>query len=1021
MARRGLILTALWLCSLWDVMQTQRNRNPFQDCPVDLFFVLDTSESVALRSKPPDYYIRQIQDWTNKFVDELKERHQPCDRSLTWNAGALHYSDEVQLVRELRDMQKQGEKEGLKTAVNNIKYIGKGTYTDCAIKRGIAEIMIDGSYYHENKYIVVVTDGHPETGYKEPCGGIQDAANEARQHGIKVFAVAISPDQLDTRLSIIATDRNYRQNFTAANKERDASGHMATIHTIIDIIVNETKDVCCSFDCNAKGGPKGPEGDGGHKGEAGRPGMHGEKGDVGEPGNAGDSGPVGYQGMKGDRGIRGEKGDRGHKGFKGDKGQHGIDGIDGRKGEAGFPGLPGCKGSPGPDGLQGEHGPKGDAGPYGAKGEKGEAGKEGGPGRPGNYGSNGPKGDKGPGGSDGEKGERGDDGPPGTDGDKGGPGDVGEKGEQGSRGNRGTRGEPGDPGPRGQPGREGSAGANGDPGEPGRAGLPGYRGDEGQAGPEGPRGPRGIKGAPGDRGLMGERGEDGAPGNGTVGCHGYQGDRGQEGLPGIPGAAGTPGPKGDDGEPGDPGLDNTEGGRPGQRGAKGHRGPEGPAGPPGPPGPPGSDDCEILDIIMRMCSCCECKCGPIDLTFVVDSSESIGSTNFELAKDFIITVIDRLIKDQRVQFDGAESNLGVLQYSGDKAQETVRLNSALPVRRSLAEFKQSVKDLRWLAEATYTGQALSVALKTLNLAQGKNAVVLVLTDGRSDIIRDSTPLNILCNQGVRVGGVGIKDYSGRMPNEEQLTDLACEASSQKPGFTFMRDNFAELLEDTFLQNLTAKICQDKKCPDYKCPISFETATDIGILMDSSASVGSKNYDMTKKFVKRLAERFLTAGAPAAGGRGAPVRVAVGEYGREARMSGFTTNLTQLVTQVDDAPFENMGTDVMGALSQAIQQYRSGGGGQRAKKLLLFSDGRSQGITASLIAKRVREVEEAGITLYVLAVGNQVNEGNLRDMVSRGRSYDVAYAHRHLFRAPDYNSLLRGVFYQTVSRKISLNI
>lgn len=52
-----------------------------------------------------------------------------------------------------------------------------------------------GSNYHENKYIVVVTDGHPITGYKEPCGGVQEAANEARQHGVKVFAVAISPDQ----------------------------------------------------------------------------------------------------------------------------------------------------------------------------------------------------------------------------------------------------------------------------------------------------------------------------------------------------------------------------------------------------------------------------------------------------------------------------------------------------------------------------------------------------------------------------------------------------------------------------------------------------------------------------------------------------------------------------------------------------------------------------------------------------------------------------------------------------------
>lgn len=52
-----------------------------------------------------------------------------------------------------------------------------------------------GSHYHSNKYIVVVTDGHPISGYKEPCGGVQEATNEVKQHGVKMFAVAISPDQ----------------------------------------------------------------------------------------------------------------------------------------------------------------------------------------------------------------------------------------------------------------------------------------------------------------------------------------------------------------------------------------------------------------------------------------------------------------------------------------------------------------------------------------------------------------------------------------------------------------------------------------------------------------------------------------------------------------------------------------------------------------------------------------------------------------------------------------------------------
>uniref|UniRef100_A0A674ACX5 VWFA domain-containing protein n=1 Tax=Salmo trutta TaxID=8032 RepID=A0A674ACX5_SALTR len=252
-------------------------------CPVDLFFVLDTSESVALRAKPPNFYIDQIKSFTERFIMELKEMRHPCDRSLTWNSGALHYSDEIILVRQLSDI--ATERQALITDIKGISYIGKGTHTDCAIKRGIAELLIGGSHYQENKYIVVVTDGHPLTGYKEPCGGLQEAANEARQHGVKVFSVAISPDQEDTRLSVIATDQNYRQNFTAADNSR--STQLQTIRSIIDMIVRITplpSSLLLSSPPLLSPNLSSPL----HisppflsSGETGRQGLPGEKGDIG--------------------------------------------------------------------------------------------------------------------------------------------------------------------------------------------------------------------------------------------------------------------------------------------------------------------------------------------------------------------------------------------------------------------------------------------------------------------------------------------------------------------------------------------------------------------------------------------------------------------------------------------------------------------------------------------------------------------------------------------------------------------
>ncbi|KAK1165497.1 collagen alpha-1(VI) chain-like [Acipenser oxyrinchus oxyrinchus] len=999
MTHKAIVLTFLQFCLTWTGSQSQTPTKAlyYKDCPVDLFFVLDTSESVALRVKPFGSYVDEVKDFTVSFIEQLKASYYRCDRSLKWNAGALHYSDEVKMIKELSSLPDQ--KADLNKRVRDVQYIGKGTYTDCAIKRGTEELLIGGSHRRENKYMIVVTDGYPLEGYKEPCGGLEDAANEAKHHGIKVFAVAISPSHLETRLNVIATDNSYRQNFTATGNIQQQKDE--TIRNIIDVIWS-THWISLCF--QPPRGPPGEPGTLGFGGESGRPGLPGGKGEAGDPGRLGDIGPIGYQGMKGDKGGRGEKGDRGNKGYKGEKGQHGIDGIDGKKGEAGFPGLPGCKGSPGLDGLSGGSGPKGDPGPYGIKGSRGEKGRDGERGRPGNSGNLGSKGEPGVRGVNGDKGERGDEGEPGPDGPKGEKGSLGERGGPGTPGARGPRGDLGEPGPSGEPGREGSIGLNGDPGDAGPPGPKGYKGDEGPPGPEGVKGPKGMKGTPGDPGLMGERGEDGAPGNGTEGFPGFQGYPGTRGDPGTNGTKGYPGPKGDDGEPGDPGADNEVSGPPGPKGAKGHRGKEGPGGPVGPPGPPGADE--------RCCFSSECKCGPLDLMFVLDSSESIGMQNFQLSKDFIIKVIDRLGRDERVKFDENESRVGVVQYSHKQTEELVAMGSA--DIKSIQDLKEAVKNLKWIAGGTFTGSALSFSrTNLLNRFRLENRFALVLTDGRSDTLRDSTPLNELCAVNTQVVAVGVGDIFKKQPNTEQLGQIACSR-----GIILQRDNYAELLDDSFLQNLTAHLCKEKKCPDYTCPISFTSSADITILMDSSTSVGHRNFETKKQFVKRLAERFLMAKKPSQ----STVRVSVVQYSGSQQQSvevPFSQNYTELASGIEQVQFLNSGTDVTAALDYVTSQYR----GSRAntnKKVLIFSDGRSQGISEEVIQKTVAEARAAGIEIYALAVGSQVNEANLRLLVSdRKGAYNVAYGARHLFRVSDYPSLLRGVFYQTVSRKISL--
>ncbi|NXJ79469.1 CO6A1 protein, partial [Trogon melanurus] len=200
----------------------------------------------------------------------------------------------------------------------------------------------------------------------------------------------------------------------------------------------------------------------------------------------------------------------------------------------------------------------------------------------------------------------------------------------------------------------------------------------------------------------------------------------------------------------------------------------------------------------------ECTCGPVDLLFVLDSSESIGLQNFQIAKDFIIKVIDRLSKDERVKFESGESRVGVVQYSHGNTQELVAMGDANI--DNIGALKQAVKNLKWIAGGTFTGEALQFTRE--NLLQrftSDKRVAIVITDGRSDTLRDPTPLNSLCDV-TPVVSLGIGDIFRNPPNPDHLNDIACLSRPTRPGLSIQRDNYAELLDDTFLQNITSYVC-----------------------------------------------------------------------------------------------------------------------------------------------------------------------------------------------------------------------
>uniref|UniRef100_H3A5U4 VWFA domain-containing protein n=1 Tax=Latimeria chalumnae TaxID=7897 RepID=H3A5U4_LATCH len=958
-------------------------------CPISVYFVVDTSESVALKEYPWGSLVDVLKLFLRTFVSKLQTVNLQASK-VNLEIGGLHFSDRVEIFSQVTS-----NIQDFLQRVKAINYIGRGTFIDCALRNMTEQMRLSSQGRPQLRFAVILTDGHI-TG--NPCGGVQAAAEAARAAGIKIFVVATSLDTMESELKMIASSpvEVYRKDYIAYPNNYTN----VTVNRIIDIMKKKSYGQCDAPTCFTIEGNKGLKGTKGIKGSKGNIGPAGDLGLQGQRGDPGIEGPIGFPGIKGALGSKGEKGDVGSTGLKGEPGTLGYNGIDGIKGKPGSIGAPGCKGDPG---MQGEEGPPGDFGVKGPAGDPGEKGYAGQPGRPGPRGLQGEEGEKGARGyigNPGLPGQKGAKGQPGAPGDTGDPGYRGDSGKVGSRGPPGNKGEKGELGPEGARGTPGQRGKKGGPGAPGFPGSRSSPGENGATGPQGSPGEAGDIGPRGDVGSPGAKGDRGKNGYNYVGPRGVQGDRGDSGLPGPQGARGHYGEKGQQGikgsrgEPGDPGPD----GQPGERGSRGQPGPQGST---GVRGTSGMTDCEIMSYVRETCGCCDCvkACPSINLVFVIDSSESVGKTNFSLAKNFVISIANRLGKMAK----------NITDLSG-----THFMLHAIEFRRSWIYFSIQGNDEHLMVTCSFTEEILETFVKREwpNDSIPGQVQYMIKTKKRRRHLFEFYPM---------IGFIAPKDLmlhrkallvikyityhskfhakhlgSNKTSGVINTRDVSPIPSERKRG---EKESHSKLPKKNLMQD---KLIQQKSltiAPMINRPV------DIVFFVDGSERSGKENFVKTLHFIHHLSQE-LTLAKKDNDHKGA--RIAVLQYGGETQQDlllDFSYSVNNFQSQITRAVYQESSSYLGSAIIYAVDNLINNRAGnfqgvrQNAEISFVFM---TDGVTNDKsIAEGIEAIRKNNIVPSAIAVGSDIDHGRLHELVLK--------EHTSLFMIQQYADLLSTRF------------
>uniref|UniRef100_A0A8C6Y3P4 VWFA domain-containing protein n=1 Tax=Naja naja TaxID=35670 RepID=A0A8C6Y3P4_NAJNA len=357
------------------------------------------------------------------------------------------------------------------------------------------------------------------------------------------------------------------------------------------------------------------------------------------------------------------------------------------------------------------------------------------------------------------------------------------------------------------------------------------------------------------------------------------------------------------------------------------------------------------DIMFRICSpykLDECKrINRLDLVFVIDSSSSIGETNYILMSNFIIGIVNKSdVGKEHVQF-------GAVKYSNNP-EIMFKLNT-YSKRSDIIKF---IQDNTLLKGDTYTAKALQLSKSLLTkengsrIHQGVPQVLMVITDGESHdrAILDSVS-NELRKKGTIIYAIGIKDA-----NREEL-----EIMAGSKDYWFYMPSFEGL------ENITTNLSNQ--------------LSELVILADSR-SIPDKELKGVKDFVINLLKSIINKDN---------ILVGMAQFSntlQEVFQLGAYQNLPELYSKITNMSLITGGSTLIGRALREVKTFFKTSKQRVARsvnqKLLIFTDGRSD----DEFPQAAKKLRDEGVEIHAVAVGNVTDSKLLQITNSPSRKYKV---------------------------------